>query len=69
MVGKNKEIEIRCGVPQESVLGILWNIYYDGVLHLEMAEGALMLGFTNKIEIMLLVANRSVRDFGILVGG
>lgn len=42
------------GVPQGSVLGpSLWNIMYDGVLKLELPEGAMIVGFADDIALVV----------------
>lgn len=44
--------EVTGGVPQGSVLGdLLWNIMYDGVLHLDVPTEAKIVGFADEIAI------------------
>ncbi|KAA5634955.1 hypothetical protein F3G63_34325, partial [Pseudomonas aeruginosa] len=42
------------GVPQGSILGpTLWNILYDGVLRLELGDGAQLIGFADDLALVV----------------
>nr|BAC57916.1 reverse transcriptase [Anopheles gambiae] len=44
---------VTAGVPQGSILGpTLWNIMYDGVLRVELPEGASVIGYADDIVVM-----------------
>ncbi|XP_052740381.1 uncharacterized protein LOC128198524 [Bicyclus anynana] len=55
--GKEDVIKVSSGVPQGSILGpTLWNILYDGVLHLKQEEGIQLVGFADDLALVV-VAN------------
>lgn len=46
--------ELTAGVPQGSILGpILWNIMYDGLLRLQLPEGAEIVGFADDVVVLV----------------
>ena len=46
------------GVAQSSVLGPdLWNIYYYGILMLELADGCFMIAYADDIVLVIIVRN------------
>ncbi|XP_058128439.1 uncharacterized protein LOC131292350 [Anopheles ziemanni] len=52
---------ITAGVPQGSILGpTLWNVMYDGVLDVELPEGASIVGFAD--DLVLTVAGRTPEE-------
>jgi hypothetical protein len=47
-------IEVTRGVPQGSVMGpLLWNILYDGVLRMQLPEGAKLIGYADDPALVL----------------
>ena len=60
-VGGGGSMGLSCGVPQGSVLGpLLWNIFYDGVLGLEMPDGATTVGYAD--DLALVVVGRTPEE-------
>lgn len=52
-VTSTDRMKVTRGVPQGSVLGpILWNVYYDGVLQLEMPVGVTLVGYADDLAIV-----------------
>lgn len=53
--------EITAGAAQGSILGPdLWNIFYDGVLRLEMTEGTRLIGYAD--DVAALIESRNIDD-------
>ena len=49
-----KEYKITAGVPQGSVLGpFLWNVMYDGLLNLDLQDGAKLVGYADDIALVI----------------
>lgn len=49
-----KEYRITAGVPQGSVLGpFLWNVMYDGLLNLDLPDGAKLVGYADDIALVI----------------
>ena len=54
LVGEDRIIEMSCGVPQGSILGpLLWNVQYDGVLRLELPQGAETIGYADDLALIV----------------
>jgi hypothetical protein len=48
-----KEVDGYKRVPQGSILGpTLWNLYYDGVLRLQMPEGVQVIGYADDLAVI-----------------
>lgn len=46
--------DMKMGVPQGSVLGpILWNIFYDGILELDLGQNVTTIGFADDLAILI----------------
>lgn len=57
--GDGRVLSIRRGVPQGSVLGpLLWNVFYDGVLHVHLPDGAHLTAYAD--DLALVVVNGKV---------
>ncbi|XP_070067099.1 uncharacterized protein [Drosophila virilis] len=53
-----RQYRVTGGVPQGSVLGpLLWNVMYDGVLHLCLPEGNTIIGFADDIAVVTVAKN------------
>lgn len=49
-----KKYRITAGVPQGSVLGsLLWNEMYDGLLNINLHEGAKLVGYADDIALVI----------------
>lgn len=58
---QNNTMDISCGVPQGSVLGpLLWSIYYDEVLRLEMPPNVLLVGYADDLAIVVTADSEAV---------
>lgn len=54
LVGDAGRLEVTCGVPQGSVLGpTLWNLFYDGVLRLEVPDGVVLMRYADDLAIIV----------------
>ncbi|KAJ3661624.1 hypothetical protein Zmor_006012 [Zophobas morio] len=55
------EFEMTAGVPQGSVLGpLLWNIFYDEVLRMEVPDGVKLIGYAD--DLAVIVRGKSEED-------
>lgn len=53
-------MEMHAGVPTGSVIGpILWNIFYDGVLQLEVPNGVTLIGYADDLAIVVTAKTES----------
>ncbi|KAJ3640617.1 hypothetical protein Zmor_027169 [Zophobas morio] len=52
------EFEMTAGVPQGSVLGpLLWNIFYDEVLRMEVPDGVKLIGYADDLAVIVIGKN------------
>ncbi|KAJ3639073.1 hypothetical protein Zmor_004372 [Zophobas morio] len=52
------EFEMTAGVPQGSVLGpLLWNIFYDEVLRMEVPDGVKLIGYADDLAVIAIGKN------------
>ena len=50
--------KVKAGAAQGSVLGPdLWNISYDGILRLELADSCFMIGYADDIALVIIARN------------
>lgn len=53
-----EEMKMSAGVPTGSVVGpVLWNVFYDGVLRLEMPENVELVGYADDLAIIIKAKN------------
>lgn len=54
-VGETGLLDVTCGVPQGSVLGpTLWNLFYDGVLRLDVPKGEVsLIGYADDLAVVI----------------
>nr|CAH7755103.1 unnamed protein product [Callosobruchus chinensis] len=66
IIDREEDIEVTMGVPQGSVLGpTLWNVLYEGVLQLELPDGATTVAFAD--DLALVVAAKDEKELTIRV--
>lgn len=54
IIGEKGKLTMTCGVPQGSKLGpLLWNVMYDGVLRLDLPDGATVVGFADDVGLVV----------------
>lgn len=57
-IAKGVETEVTAGIPHESVLGhTLWNVFYDGVLKLDLTDGAEMFAYADDLALLVTAKN------------
>ena len=60
IVGGTNTVKLTCGVPQGSVLGpLLWNVYYDGVLGVEVPDGTTLVGYADDLALVTVARSGS----------
>lgn len=61
--GAESRLTVTGGVPQGSVIGpVLWNIFYDGLLRLELPEGAHLIAFADDIAVVTVGHNKELLE-------
>lgn len=58
-----QEVNVSCGNPRE--MKFLWNIYYYGVLRLELPEGIDLNGYADDRAVVTRGRNRSELESGL----
>lgn len=53
LIGRSMNMQMECEVPQGSILGpILWNIFYNSVLTIEVPTGTTIIGFADDTAVI-----------------
>lgn len=53
LIGNGLQMSMECGVPQGSILGpLLWNIFYNQVLKVQVPSGTVILGFADDTAVI-----------------
>lgn len=74
-----EKMTMSAGVPTGSVIApTLWNIFYDGILHLQMPEGVTLIGYADDLAVVVvaksesgieIAANNALLDIGSWLRG
>ena len=61
--------EITSGAAQGSVLGRdIWNVSYDGILRIEMPEGAFLVGYADDIAMVIIARDADLAQLLLNAG-